>query len=57
MHFVLYRDHSNQWRWTLYAANNKKVADSGESYWNKNDAINGINLVMSTNHQTPVYER
>jgi uncharacterized protein YegP (UPF0339 family) len=47
----------NQWRWTLYAANNKKVADSGESYWNKADAQHGIALVMSTNSSTPVYER
>ncbi|MCA1527360.1 YegP family protein [Bradyrhizobium yuanmingense] len=57
MYFVLYRDHANQWRWTLYAANNRKVADSGESYWNKNDALHGIGLVMSTNGTTPVHER
>ena len=24
-------DGSSQWRWTLYAANNKNLADSGES--------------------------
>jgi uncharacterized protein YegP (UPF0339 family) len=57
MHFVLYKDLSQQWRWTLYAANNKKIADSGESYWNKSDAQNGINLVKGTNSATPVYER
>lgn len=57
MHFVLYRDHANQWRWTLYAVNNRKIADSGESYWNKADAENGINLVKSTSYSTPVYER
>jgi uncharacterized protein YegP (UPF0339 family) len=57
MHFSLYRDLSSQWRWTLYAANNKKIADSGESYWNKADAQHGISLVQSTNALTPVYER
>jgi uncharacterized protein YegP (UPF0339 family) len=57
MHFVLYRDNANQWRWTLYANNNKKIADSGESYWNKADAQHGIALVMSTSTATPVYER
>jgi uncharacterized protein YegP (UPF0339 family) len=57
VHFVLYRDHANQWRWTLYAANNKKIADSAESYWNKVDAQHGINLVRGTNSATPIYER
>jgi uncharacterized protein YegP (UPF0339 family) len=57
MFFSLYRDRANEWRWTLYAANNKKVADSGEGYVNKNDALHGIGLVMSTNSQTPVYEK
>jgi len=56
MYFYLYKDRANQWRWTLYAGNNKKVADSGESYWNKADAIHGIGLVMSTNSNTPIRE-
>lgn len=33
MYFNLYQDASRQWRWTLYASNHKKIADSGESYW------------------------
>lgn len=57
MYFVLYRDASYQWRWTLYAGNNRKIADSGEAYINKTDAQNGIGLVMGTNGNTPVYER
>ncbi|MCX7347390.1 MAG: DUF1508 domain-containing protein [Alphaproteobacteria bacterium] len=56
MYFKLYQDISKQWRWTLYAANHRKVADSAESYWNKNDCFSGINLVRGTNSQTPVYE-
>jgi uncharacterized protein len=49
-------DVASQWRWTLYAANQKKVADSGESYWNKADAQRGISLVKGTNSATPVRE-
>lgn len=56
MFFLLYKDRSSQWRWTLYAANNLKVADSAEGYHNKQDAIHGIDLVKSTNTYTPVRE-
>ncbi|MFT4278669.1 MAG: DUF1508 domain-containing protein [Rhodopseudomonas sp.] len=56
MFFFLYKDVANQWRWTLYAANNKKIADSGEGYWNKADAQHGIDLVKGTNYATPVHE-
>jgi uncharacterized protein YegP (UPF0339 family) len=56
MYFSLYKDMAGQWRWMLYAANNKKIADSGESYW-KADAQHGIGVVMSTNVGTPIYER
>lgn len=56
MYFVLYKDSANQWRWTYYSANHLKIADSAESYWNKADAINGINLVKQSG-SAPVYER
>lgn len=57
MYFTIYRDVAGGWRWTLYAANNRKIADSGESYVNKEGAIWGVNLVKSTTPSTPVYER
>ena len=57
MYFALYKDVAGYWRWTLYAANNRKIADSGEGYFNKADAQSGISLVKSTNAATPVYER
>jgi uncharacterized protein YegP (UPF0339 family) len=57
MYFALYKDIAGYWRWTLYAANNRKIADSGEGYVNKGDAQGGIALVKSTNTSTPVYER
>ena len=54
MYFQLYKS-GTQWRWRLRAANHKIVADSAEGYWNKDDAINGINLVKSA-WNAPVYE-
>ena len=56
MFFYLYKDRANEWRWTLYASNNRKIADSAEGYHNRQDAIHGIGLVMATNSNTPVRE-
>ena len=59
MYFVLYKDQSllSQWRWTLYAANHKKIANSGEGYFNKADAKSAIALVTSASYLTPIRER
>jgi len=57
MHFTIYQDLAGGWRWTLYAENNRKIADSGESYVHKAGAELGINLVKSTTANTPVHER
>ncbi|WP_299780020.1 YegP family protein [uncultured Roseobacter sp.] len=43
--YYLYKDVNNHWRWTLYAANNRKIANSGEGYHNRSDAISAIELV------------
>ncbi|MCB2115873.1 MAG: DUF1508 domain-containing protein [Rhodobacteraceae bacterium] len=48
MFYYLYRDAVHQWRWTLYAANNRKIANSGEGYHNKADALSAINLVKGS---------
>lgn len=56
MKFVLYKSGS-QYYWTLYASNNRKIADGSEGYWNKADALAGINLVKSTNSSTPVVDQ
>lgn len=45
MHFKLYIDANSQWRWTLIAANGRKIANSGEGYWNRSDCISAVNLV------------
>lgn len=54
MYFRKYIDSSRQWRWTLYAGNNKKIANSGESYHNEADCLHAINLVRSANGNTPI---
>lgn len=56
MYFALYKDTAGYWRWTLYAANNLKIANSGEGYWNKADCTHAINLVKGSG-SAPVYER
>lgn len=48
MQFLIYRDPSYQWRWTLYAANNRKIANSGEAYHNKADCLSAIRLVQGS---------
>jgi uncharacterized protein YegP (UPF0339 family) len=48
MYFYVYRDVQGQWRWTLYAANHRKLANCGEGYHNKADCLHDLNLVAST---------
>jgi uncharacterized protein len=54
--FYMYKDAQGQWRWHLEAANNKKVANSGEGYHNEQDCRHAIELVMDTNRLTPVHK-
>lgn len=49
MYYYVYKDVANQWRWTLYAANGRKIANSGEGYFNKQDCVHAINLVAGSN--------
>jgi len=56
MQYVMYKDNANQWRWTLLAANNRKIADSGESYHNEQDCLHAINLVKGSGN-APVYKQ
>lgn len=55
MAFYLYKDANNQYRWYLLAANNKKIANSGEGYFNEADCLHAISLVKGTSATTPVY--
>jgi uncharacterized protein len=45
MIFQLYKDTQRQWRWRLKAPNGNTIAESGEAYHNKKDALRGIDIV------------
>ena len=56
MYFELYYEGFQGWRWTLFAANHKKIANSGEGYVNKSHVLAAINLVKASS-TAPVRER
>jgi uncharacterized protein YegP (UPF0339 family) len=43
--FQIYIDQSNQYRWRLYAANNRIIGDSGEGYVNLRDCEAMVELI------------
>ena len=45
MTFRLRKDVRGEWRWSLTAANGKKIAISGEGYKDKKDCLHAIELV------------
>lgn len=56
MTYWVYKDVAGQWRWTLEAANNRKIANSGEGYYNKSDCLAAIALVKGSS-LAPVKDR
>ena len=45
--FRVYQDQIGEWRWTFYAANGRKIADSGEGYHNKVDCLRAMNILKN----------
>lgn len=56
MFYFMYRDAAGYWRWRLYANNNRIIADSAESYHNRQDCLAGISLVKGS-AMAPVREQ
>lgn len=56
MAYYVFKDQNQQWRWHLLAGNNRIIANSGESYYNKQDCVHAVNLVKGSS-QAPVYEK
>lgn len=54
-YYYLYRDRNNQWRWRYVASNGRTIADSAEAYWNKADALHGINIMKGSSN-SPVID-
>lgn len=55
MRYKVFKDNKGEWRWRLLATNNRVLADSGEGYKNKQDCLQGIELVKRS-FATPVEE-
>lgn len=55
MYYTIYKDRVGQWRWRYVSSNGRTIADSAEGYYNKQDAMNGINI-MKASYNSPVYE-
>lgn len=53
MKFELYKS-KNGWRFRLRARNGRIVANSGESYRRRVDAMKAVTLVMETTLATPI---
>jgi uncharacterized protein YegP (UPF0339 family) len=58
MHFEVYYDFANEWRWRLRARNGRIMADSGEGYGTKIGARNAIETIKTTirSHPVDIYE-
>jgi uncharacterized protein len=50
MYYEIYKDASGQWRWRLWAANYRIIANSGEGYYNRTDCEHAISLVKQSNN-------
>lgn len=48
MRFHRYIDAAGKWRWRLWSANNKIIADSGQGYTSLADCDHAIGLVQQS---------
>ena len=52
--FHVYQDSQHLWRWTFYAPNNRKMADSGESYNTRQSCESAIAVLKREVPTAPV---
>ncbi len=55
--FVLYEDKAGEFRWRLVHRNTNIIADSGEGYTTKANAINGIESVKENAPDAPIVDK
>ena len=48
MYYWMYQDSDREWRWTLYVANNSRIADSSGGYRDQQDCQNAIDRVKGS---------
>ncbi len=57
MKYIIYReDRSNLWRWTLYGENGRKICESVEKHYNREDCLLAIATVKGSG-SAPVEQR
>jgi len=54
--FEVYKDKAEEWRWRLIRQNGRIIADGGEGYTERNDAMEAVERVQSLSGETEVYE-
>ena len=52
--FELFQDRVGEYRWRLHHENGQIIADSGEGYTTKDNAINGIESVKENAATAPI---
>ncbi len=55
--FELYKDRAGEFRWRLRHENGQLIADSGEGYTTKANAINGIESVKENTPTAPIEDQ
>jgi uncharacterized protein YegP (UPF0339 family) len=55
--FELYTDKAGEYRWRLRHQNGNIIADSGEGYTTKDNAINGLESVKENAPDAPVEDQ
>lgn len=48
MYYWIYQDSERDWRWTLYSANNQRIADSSAGHHNKEQCREDIDRVKAS---------
>ncbi len=55
--FVVYQDKAGGFRWTMFAANNLKIADSGEAYTTRSGAREAAERVKRLTPSAPIKDQ
>jgi uncharacterized protein YegP (UPF0339 family) len=55
--FELYKDKAGEFRWRLVHQNGQIIADSGEGYTTKANALNGIDSVRENAPAAPIEDQ
>jgi uncharacterized protein YegP (UPF0339 family) len=48
MYYWIYQDSQRDWRWSLYASNNQRIADSSAGYQHKEQCLIDIERVKTS---------